>query len=104
MTPPINHSTCYKDDKIARFKGVNFRAKNDPGQEAHRDPETIVYDVFQGRAVGRVFTHRDPCGLGPVPQVGTVLAPLPSSAMRTFDKEFASFIIIIASDKQILSQ
>ena len=31
-----------------------FRAKNDPGQEAHRQSETIAYAVFEG---GRRWTR-----------------------------------------------
>lgn len=36
----------YKLDNMS-LQGVTFRAKNDPGQEAYRQPETITYAVFR---------------------------------------------------------
>ena len=35
MVPPVNRLTCYKDRKIAGFKGVILRAKLEPVKPGH---------------------------------------------------------------------
>jgi hypothetical protein len=54
MTPPKNLATCCINWITYLVKGVRFRAKNDPGQEAHWRSETIAYSVFEG---GRRWTR-----------------------------------------------
>ena len=84
MTPPKSLATCCINWITYRFEGVTFRAKNDPGQEAHRRLETIAYAVFEGGRRGtRVYrpgarqcpsrarpapvaTHRHPMSAAPV--------------------------------------